>query len=323
MFPKLQIGRLLPRYPIIQGGMALRVSTAPLAAAVAKAGGIGVIGATGMALEELKEEIRKARSLSRGIIGVNIMFAVREFAALVKTALEEKIDVIFSGAGFSRDIFAWGKEAGIPVVSIVSSARLARLAEKQGAAAVVAEGCEAGGHLGTDRSVKEIVPEIKEAVDIPVIAAGGLVTGADIAEMIRLGADGVQMATRFVLSEECAVADAFKQKYLEATPDDVVVIKSPVGMPGRALRNAFVEKIMRDEAPKPRECEKCLKVCSKDYCIIRALDNSQKGNVDEGVVFCGQNVHRIKEILPVKAIFAKLIAEYKAATEGTAAVTGK
>lgn len=313
-FPELRIGNLKPKYPIIQGGMAIRVSTAPLAAAVANAGGIGIIGGTGLPEEELREEIRQARRLSKGIIGVNIMYAVREFKKLVMTALDEKIDVIFSGAGFSRDIFGWGREAGVPIVSIVSSARLAKLAEKLGAAAVVAEGTEAGGHLGTDRSTKEIVPEIKAAVKkIPVIAAGGIVDGKDIVEMVRLGADGVQMGTRFVLSEECAVDDAFKKTYLNAREEDVVLVKSPVGMPGRAIRNVLSEKLARGEAPKPKECQKCLKVCSKEYCIIKALDNSRLGKVDEGIVFSGQNVFKIKEILSVQKIFEKLIREFKEA----------
>ncbi|MCL6638974.1 MAG: nitronate monooxygenase [Firmicutes bacterium] len=311
-FPQLKIGSLIPRYPIIQGGMALRVSTAPLAAAVANAGGIGVLAATGLSLEELREEIRAARRLSPGIIGVNIMFAVRQFASLVQTAIEEKIDVIFTGAGFSRDIFKWGREAGVPVVSIVSSAKLASIAEKQGASAVVAEGAEAGGHLGTDRSIAEILPEIVSAVKLPVIAAGGIIDGKGIARMIKLGASGVQMATRFVLSVECAVADAFKQMYLKASADDVVIIKSPVGLPGRALRNAFTEKLRTGNQPKPEECSACLKHCSKDYCIIRALENSRTGLVEEGVVFSGINVFKIKEILSVQKIFEKLIEEYTA-----------
>lgn len=323
MFPKLKIGHLVPRYPIVQGGMAVRVSLAPLAAAVANAGGIGIIAGTGMPTIELRDEIRKARRMSAGIIGVNIMFAIRDFAALARTALEEKIDVIFTGAGFSRDIFGWGREAGVPIVSIVSSARLARMAAKSGAAAVVAEGCEAGGHLGTDRSVKEIVPEVKKAVDIPVIAAGGIVDGYDMAELFALGADGVQMATRFVLSDECTVADSFKQQYLKAKAEDVVVIASPVGMPGRAIRNAFTDKILDHTAPKAIRCDKCLKSCSGDYCIMRALENSRTGKVDQGVVFSGQNVHRIKEILPVQGIFEKLISECRDAWKNRSADRGK
>lgn len=308
-FPPLKIGPLAPRYPIIQGGMALRVSTAPLASAVANAGGIGVIAATGMTIQELKNEIRTARHFTKGIIGINIMFAVRQFASLVHTAIEEKIDLIFTGAGFSRDIFKWGREAGVPIVSIISSAKLARIAEKQGAAAVVAEGAEAGGHLGTDRSIEEILPEIVSNVRIPVIAAGGIVDGTGIARMLKLGASGVQMATRFVLSVECAVADAFKQMYLKAGDDDVVIIPSPVGMPGRALRNPFVTKVLGGMAERPVECDGCLKECSRQYCIIKALEDSRSGRVDDGVVFAGKNVYKIKEILPVQKIFDRLVTE--------------
>lgn len=307
--PELCIGKLKPKYPIIQGGMALRVSTSPLAGAVASAGGIGVIGATGMALDELRKEIRAARRLTSGIIGVNVMYAARQFAELVRTSIEEKIDLIFSGAGFSRNIFSWGRKANIPVVSIVSSAKLARIAEKLGASAVVVEGAEAGGHLGTNRSVKDILPEVRAAVKIPVIAAGGIIDGRGMAEMFKMGANGVQMATRFVLSSECSVAQQFKEMYLKASAEDVVVIPSPVGMPGRALKNSFVSRILSGNGEKPRECDGCLKECSKEYCIIKALENTRLGNVDNGVVFAGKNVYKIKEILPVSTIFKMLVEE--------------
>ncbi|OPZ74613.1 MAG: Nitronate monooxygenase [Firmicutes bacterium ADurb.Bin456] len=309
-FPQLKIGSLVPRYPIIQGGMAIRVSTAPLAAAVANAGGIGVIGATGMTVDELKNEIKMARRLTKGIIGINVMFAVRQFASLVQSAIEEKIDLVFTGAGFSRDIFKWGKEAGVPIVSIVSSSKLAAIAEKLGASAVVVEGCEAGGHLGTNRSIEEILPEITSRTRIPIIAAGGVVDGKGIARMIRLGASGVQMATRFVMSVECAVSDAFKQMYLKARADDVIIIKSPVGMPGRALRNILTDKIQEGCAPRPSLCDGCLKECSREYCIIQALENSRVGRIDDGVVFCGKNVHKIRNILPVQEIFDNLVKDF-------------
>lgn len=293
--------------------MAVRVSTAPLVGAVARAGGIGVIGGTGLTPEELAQEIVQSRSLANGgIIGVNIMFAARQFKELVHTAIKEKIDVIFTGAGFSRDIFRWAKDSGTPIVPIVSSSKGARLAEKLGAPAVVAEGFEAGGHLGTDRSVKEIVPEIVETVSIPVVAAGGITSGADMAEMFKLGASGVQMATRFVLSEECSVADEFKQMYLNAREEDVVIISSPVGLPGRALRNPFVDALFRKEAPEPDACTACLKDCSQEYCIMEALTNARDGRVNDGVVFTGKNVFKIKEILSVQAIFDKLLAEFAA-----------
>ncbi|MEN6389888.1 MAG: nitronate monooxygenase [Syntrophomonas sp.] len=311
--PVLKIGNLLPRFPIIQGGMAVRVSTAPLVGAVAKAGGIGVIGGTGLTPDELAHEIAQSRSLANGgIVGVNIMFAARQFKELVHTAIKEKIDVIFTGAGFSREIFRWAKDSETPIVPIVSNSKGARLAEKLGAPAVVAEGFEAGGHLGTDRSVKEIVPEIIDTVSIPVVAAGGITSGFDMAEMIKLGAKGVQMATRFVLSKECTVADEFKKMYLNAREEDVVIIKSPVGMPGRALRNPFVDALKKGEAPEPDACDVCLKDCSQEYCIMQALINAREGRVDEGVVFSGKNVFKIKEILSVQAIFDKLLAEFAA-----------
>ncbi|MGI6436316.1 MAG: NAD(P)H-dependent flavin oxidoreductase [Syntrophomonadaceae bacterium] len=310
--PQLKIGNLLPRFPIIQGGMSIKVSTASLAAAVARCGGIGVIGGTGISVDDLRMQIRTARKLSenQGIIGVNIMYAAREFVQLVKTSINERIDVVFTGAGFSREIFHWCREAQIPVVPIVSSSRAAILAEKSGAAAVVAEGFEAGGHLGTDRSIKSILPEIRQAVKIPVIAAGGITDGYDMAEMIRLGADGVQMATRFLLSDECDVADEYKQAYLNARQEDIVIIKSPVGMPGRAIRNSFTQRIAEGTAPESEECEACLRHCSADYCIRDALLNARNGKVEDGVLFSGANVHKIKSILPVAKIFENILREF-------------
>ena len=313
--PELKIGNLKPRFPIVQGGMSIKVSNASLAAAVARCGGIGVIGGTGISLDELREQIRAARQLSegQGIIGVNIMYAAREFMQLVKTAINEHIDVIFTGAGFSREIFNWCKESQTPVVSIISSSRAAVLAEKSGAAAVVAEGCEAGGHLGTDRSIKDILPEIKQAVKIPVIAAGGITDGYDMAEMVRLGADGVQMATRFLLSEECDVAEEYKQVFLNARQEDVIIIKSPVGLPGRAIRNAFTDLIAAGDAPMAEECQACLRHCSGDYCIKDALLNARNGRINDGVIFSGANVHKIKNILPVAQIFQNILLEFSLA----------
>ncbi len=308
--PQLRIGPYAPRFPIVQGGMAVRVSTSGLAGEVARCGGIGVIGATGMELDELREEIRSARKLAgSGVIGVNIMYAAGIFSELVHTALEEKIDIIFTGAGFSRDIFKWAKGSSTMIVPIVSSDRAARLSERCGALAVVAEGAEAGGHLGTDRSIKDILPEILREVKIPVIAAGGISNGSDMADLFKLGAHGVQLATRFVLSKECTVADSFKQTMLRSRPEDITLIKSPVGLPGRAIRNAFVEKLERNEPPKPKKCEKCLRECSHVFCIVEALKNAQKGDIDNGLVFSGQNVSKLKEILPVAEIMDQLVSQ--------------
>ncbi|MCW2278420.1 NAD(P)H-dependent flavin oxidoreductase [Heliophilum fasciatum] len=310
--PELRIGHLVAKVPIVQGGMAIRVSTAPLAAAVANQGGIGVIAITGMTVDEIRREIRLARQLSSGIIGVNCLFAAREFATLVKTAIEEGIDLVISGAGFSRDMFQWGKESGTPIVPIVSSARLAKIAKKMGAAAVVVEGKEAGGHLGTDESMKKIVPEVVAAVDLPVIAAGGIIDGRDIVDAFKLGAQGVQMATRFVASDESGAAPEFKEVYLKATHDDVVLIDSPVGLPGRGLKNPFWHKMENGEDIKPRSCNNCLKECTRRFCIVEALDRAQKGDMERGLVFSGEYVERIKDVLPVKTIFERLLQEVEA-----------
>ncbi len=305
---ELKIGKLKVPVPIIQGGMAVRISTAPLAAAVANEGGIGVIAGTGMSPDELRQEIRLAREMSSGIIGVNIMFAVRKFADLVQTAIDEGIDLVISGAGFSRDMFAWGKESDVPIVPIVSSARLAVLAEKLGAAAVVAEGKEAGGHLGTDRPMKEILPEVKAAIRIPVIAAGGIVDGQDLKEVLEMGADGVQMGTCFAASVESNASDEFKELYVKAKKEDVVLIDSPVGMVGRGLRNDFQRLIEGDKTVEIEKCRGCLKKCSKKYCIINALNNACKGgDAARAVVFAGEQVEKIKEILPVRMIFQNLL----------------
>ena len=247
--PELKIGKLIAKVPIVQGGMAIRLSTAKLASAVANEGGIGLIAASGMPFEELRSEIKLARKLSpAGIIGINVMVAAREFRGIVATAIEEGIDLIVAGAGFSRDMFALGKESGTPIVPIVSSAKLAKISQSLGAAAVVVEGAEAGGHLGTNRSSREIVPEVRAAVDLPVIGAGGVLHGEDIAGMLRLGANGVQMGSRFAASVEANSSDELKKVYLRANkPEDFVLVHSPVGLPGQAIRTPFSEKILLEK----------------------------------------------------------------------------
>ena len=217
--PVLKIGNKVAEMPIFQGGMAIRLSTARLAGAVAREGGVGLVAASGLELDELRQEIRLARKLSegRGMIGINAMVAARAFADLITTAAEEKVDLLVAGAGFSRDIFAIGRAYNVPVVPIVSSVKLAKISEKLGASAIVVEGTEAGGHLGTQESIKTILPGILKAVNIPVIAAGGAVCGADVAELLKLGASGVQMGSRFAASEESNGAPALKEFYLKMT----------------------------------------------------------------------------------------------------------
>ena len=308
--PELKIGKLTARLPIVQGGMAIRVSTARLAAAVGEEGGIGIIAASGMTPDELRYEIRLARSLTKhGIIGINMMVAGRSFNTMVHTAIEEGIDLVIAGAGFSRDMFGMGQESNTPIVPIVSTSKLAKISEALGASAVVVEGKEAGGHLGTDRSMTEIVPEVRAAVKIPVIGAGGVLYGRDIVEAIKLGANGVQMGIRFAASEESNAAPALKEFYLKARPEDVVLIPSPVGLPGRAVRNPYAEKILDGTVAKPETCDACLKHCKQNFCIIKALIRAQQGDVETGLVFTGEYVHKIDRIMSVKEIMTELVRE--------------
>jgi len=294
--------------PIVQGGMAIRLSTARLAAAVANEGGIGLIAASGMTDNELRYEIRLARSLTKGVIGINIMVAAKRFANIVKTAIDEGIDLVVAGAGFSRDMFGLGRESGTPIVPIVSSVKLAKISQRLGATAIVVEGKEAGGHLGTSTSVRDLIPDIRAAVDIPVIAAGGVLHGQDIADLIKMGANGVQMGSRFASSKEANSAPMLKEFYLKSKPEDIVVIHSPVGLPGRAVRNPFAERIMKGNVP-PTRCDNCLKQCRHNFCIIRSLIRAQQGDVDTGLVFTGEYISRINKILSVKEIFSYLLKE--------------
>jgi NAD(P)H-dependent flavin oxidoreductase YrpB (nitropropane dioxygenase family) len=308
--PALKIGNITAPVPIVQGGMAIRLSTARLAAAVAAEGGIGLIAASGMAFDELRKEIRLARRLTdgKGIIGINAMVAAREFLGLLHTAISEGIDLIVAGAGFSRDMFSLGKEAGTPIVPIVSTAKLAKISQTLGASAVVVEGKEAGGPLGTDRSLRHILPEVQSAVSIPVIAAGGVIAGRDIADAFQLGADGVQMGSRFAASCEANGAPALKEFYLKIKPEDIILIDSPVGYPGRAVKNPFAQSLSVNP-PRPTKCDSCLKNCTRSFCIIRALMRAQQGDTDTGLVFTGERMSEITQILPVKEIFSRLLNE--------------
>ncbi len=310
--PPLTIGPFTAKVPIIQGGMSIRVSTSALAIPVAECGGIGTIGGSSIPTDELKEDIRRAKAATSGVIAVNIMFAMKNFYNLVMASIEAGVDMIITGAGFSRDIFKIGQETGTPIVSIVSSPAFAKLAEKMGAAAIVVEAKEAGGHLGTDLALRDLFPKIREVVKkVPLIAAGGITNGFEMAEMMdKYGADGVQIASRFVLTKECSVAEEFKQAYLKAEKDDVILISSPVGLPGRALRTPFSEKLQRGEAEKTKEClYKCLKKCDHHYCISDRLIKAYEGNMEEGLVFSGENVYKMKEILSVQEVFDQFVSQ--------------
>ncbi|KAF0822986.1 putative FabK-like enoyl-[acyl-carrier-protein] reductase [Cytobacillus firmus] len=305
---------MTPKFPIMQGGMGVGISLSGLASAVANAGGIGIISGTGISIEELRQHIRKARASIKGegYIGVNVLFAMNDFAEKMKAAIEEKVDFIISGAGISRDMYNWGKESGTPVISIVSSARLAKMSERLGASAVVVEGNEAGGHLGTERPLFDILPEVVKAVKIPVIAAGGILTGEDIAHAIRIGASGVQMGTRFVASHECDAPLSFKEKYVHAKQEDIVMVKTTVGLEGRAIKNNFTEQISDNKKVKIKKCIDCLKNCSYRFCTLDSLVTSMEGDCENGLVFAGARVHEINEILSVQTIIHNIKREYEA-----------
>lgn len=349
----LRIGELIARIPIIQGGMGVGVSMSGLAAAVANQGGIGVIAAAGIGMLEpdgfsnfleaniraLRREIRKAREMTQGILGVNIMVALSNFGDMVRTAVEEKVDIIFSGAGLPLHLPEFLKHSrSTRLVPIISSARAASLLIRRWLGkygylpdAFVVEGPLAGGHLGfkaaqlrdPDYSLNKLVPEVIAEVrpfeteqkrEIPVIAAGGIYTGGDIHEFIELGAAGVQMATRFVCTEECDASSEFKNTYIASKEEDLVIIKSPVGMPGRAIRNQYTDDVEAGKK-KPFKCPyHCIVTCnrlSSPYCIALALTSALKGRLKHGFAFAGANAFRARKVVPMKQLFADLKREYE------------
>lgn len=310
--PPLTIGPYTAAVPLIQGGMSIRVSTSALAVPVAECGGIGTIGGSSIPVDELKADIRKAKEATKGVIAVNIMFAMKNFYNLVMASIDSGVDMIITGAGFSRDIFKIGKDTNTPIVSIVSSPAFAILAEKMGAAAIVVEAKEAGGHLGTDVALRDLFPEIRKVVTkVPLIAAGGITNGFEMAELMdKYGADGVQIATRFVLTKECSVSEVFKNTMLNATKEDVTLVRSPVGLPGRALMTPFVKRLLNKEDLKAKEClYKCLKKCDHVYCISEHLIKALHGDYEEGLFFTGENVYKMKEILTVREVFDQFISQ--------------
>ncbi len=352
--PKLQIGGIIADIPIVQGGMGVRVSLSSLASAVAEEGGIGTISSIGlgdieaskleyerMSREALEVEIRKAKSMTNGHIAVNFMGVLSNVDDLVMTAVREGIKIIVFGAGLPVKLPGLVEDRSVNLLPIVSSARVTELILRvwdkryeRTADAIILEGPLAGGHLGFSLeqlsqpekySLDNLLPEVLEAVKayedrygkkIPVIAGGGIFNGKDIARMLSLGASGVQMATRFVCTVECDVSQEFKQAYLDANEEDIVIIKSPVGMPGRAIRNKFLkdlEVLEKLQIKCPYKCLSACKVNEAKYCIAQALVNAYFGDVDHGLIFCGQNAYRIDRIVTVKELILELLAELEAA----------
>lgn len=350
--PKLKIGNLEAKFPIIQGGMGIGISMSKLASAVANEGGIGIISGAQTGYREndfktnnnnaningIKKEIRLAKELSpNGIIGINFLQASYNYIELVKTAVEEKIDLIISGAGLPKTLPEYVKGTNTKIAPIVSSGRAAKLLAKLWKKKydylpdlIVVEGPRAGGHLGFSRedlesnnvkNLKELVVEVLEAIKpfeekynqkIPVVAAGGIYTGQEIKEFIDLGAAGVQMATRFVATNECDAHINFKTAYINATEKDIQLIKSPVGLPGRVITNTLTKQIEANSL-KIKGCYKCLKGCNPvvaPFCITEALIKAVKGDIVNGLIFIGSNGYKINKIISVKELFNELKNEY-------------
>jgi NAD(P)H-dependent flavin oxidoreductase YrpB (nitropropane dioxygenase family) len=349
--PTLKIGELTAAIPIIQGGMGVGVSLSGLAGAVAAEGGIGVISGAQVGFREpdfeinnteanlrsLKAEILKAREKCKnGLLAVNLMVAMKHYKESVAAAVESGIDLIISGAGLPTELPSLIKGFKTKIAPIVSSGKAAavitKLWEKKHSYIpdlVVVEGPEAGGHLGfsleqlTTAAKPNLMDIVKEVIEvlkpyeekynrkIPVIAAGGIFTGKDIAEYINAGAAGVQMATRFVATEECDASLEFKMAYINSKDEDIRIVKSPVGMPGRAINNEFLDKLEGGNIPV-RKCYDCLKPCnpaSTPYCITKALIEAVNGNLKEGLIFTGSNAYRLDKIVKVKELMKQLVEE--------------
>lgn len=349
----LKIGNLTAKLPIIQGGMGVGISLNGLASAVANEGGIGVISCAGLGLIYrntakdymeacvcgLKEEIRIAKEKTNGIIGVNIMMALTNFSDMVKTAISEKADIIFAGAGLPMDLPKYRTpDCVTKLVPIVSSARAARIICEKWKTLynylpdmVVVEGPKAGGHLGfktnqidnPEFSIEKLIPEVVKEVavfeemynqEIPVVAAGGIYTGEDMYKLMELGAKGVQIASRFVTTHECDADIKFKESYIKADSEDVEIIQSPVGMPGRALKGSFLDKV-KQGLTAPKSCPyNCLHTCDYTkvpYCIIVTLYNAYRGQMDKGYAFAGRNAYLADKIVSVKEVFRSLVNDFE------------
>lgn len=340
----LVIGDLIAKVPVIQGGMGVGISLSSLAGAVAAEGGIGVISTAqigyrepdfdtdpiGANLRAIGSEVKKARDIAKGgILGVNIMVATRKYEEYVKAAVAAGIDLIISGAGLPMDLpklVGAAKTKLAPIVSSVKSVQVImrywwkkynRLPDL-----VVIEGPLAGGHLGFhkeqlddieglhyDEEVRAIIEKVNETAaeheaNIPVVMAGGVYTRDDMDHYLEMGASGVQMATRFVTTYECDADPAYKQSYIDAKKEDIVIVQSPVGMPGRAILNPFMKRAKEGQIPHGK-CHLCISTCKgadTPYCITDALVNAVKGKVEDGLLFCGANAYRATHLEHVKDI---------------------
>jgi len=354
MSTKLQawnIGDIKVEKPVIQGGMGIGISLSHLAGAVAKEGGVGIISAAQIGFREpdfgentlaanlraIRQELKKAREIAPGgVLGFNMMVAMRHYEEYVKEAVKAGADLIISGAGLPTELPAFVEGAKTKIAPIVSSVKSAKTIlrywdRKYSCTAdlVVIEGPKAGGHLGFTREqldkwnhadygqeVREIIETVhayavKFGRKIPVALAGGISDARDVERAEKLGVDAVQVASRFVTTEECDADTRYKEAYLKAEKEDILIVKSPVGMPGRAIKNTFIERIMNGEKKTPKRCWGCLRTCSPaetPYCITEALINAALGNIEEALLFCGAEAYKAKKIETVKEVIDSLTA---------------
>lgn len=348
-YPPLEIGDKKTKYPLVQGGMGVGISLGRLAGAVAKAGGIGLISSAQIGFREadfeenpheanlraMEKEYRKARAqASEGIVGFNIMVALQHYKEYAIQAAKLGADIIVSGAGLATELPAYVKGFTTKIAPIVSGERAAQVLLKlwdkkyqTTADMVVIEGPLAGGHLGFTKeeaenlsreeyegTIQKIIRLVKEYAvkygkKIPVVVAGGMDSPEEVKRVLELGADGVQVASSFVTTVECDAAEGFKQKYIEATKEDIRLVTSPVGMPGRAIYNAFIERVEAGLREPVQKCYGCLKKCNPaeiPYCITRALITSAKGDGENGLVFCGAGTYKITQISTVQEVIENL-----------------
>ena len=344
---EIKIGNKILKLPIIQGGMGVGVSLGNLAGNVALEGGMGTISAAHPGynnknfdtdvlqsnIQGLKNEIKKAKEIAsgNGLIAVNIMVAINGYQNFIKTAVESKVDAIISGAGLPLDLPKYANKETL-IAPIISSKKALELIIRRWKRVydrlpdfVVIEGPKAGGHLGfnkedlianTTESLEDILSDVKQylsdnELQIPTFVAGGIYDYEDITHFLNLGADGVQMGTRFVTTNECDADISFKQAYIDSTKEDIIFVKSPTGFTGRGIKNKYMEKIMQSPNMAVDKCYNCLKKCNPmdtPYCITTALINAVTGEKDS-LIFCGSNAYKADKLISVKDLMKELKGE--------------
>ena len=348
----LKIGNRMASIPIIQGGMGVGISLGNLAGSVAKEGAVGIISSAQIGFREpdfdrnpekanlraIDKEMKKARQIAPdGIIGFNVMTALRECEAHVRRAVAAGADLIISGAGLPTNLPAWVEKSRTAIAPIVSTDKAANVIlkywdrkYKRTADLVVIEGPKAGGHLGFKKEELEYYTEpryeeeikkilhtvrayaIKYGCQIPVVIAGGIYNHQNVMRALELGANGVQVGTRFVTTKECDASDRYKQAYIKAKKEDIAIVKSPVGMPGRSILNPFMKRVMLGEKVPHTTCHRCLAHCKPaeiPYCITDRLINAANGEVEEALLFCGAEAYRAEKIETVKEVLASLMGQ--------------